>query len=136
MKAVLEYIQAINEIREATLSGKINWVRNRPDSFKFKTMNEDLEDLIIDFSQIGNNFLFSLVKKDFEGSEVLLNIDTSGNEAELNGILEELFETVEYHVDMKNLDSLNRFVNLIKSEKPNSILFEPVSNEGRKNGHH
>jgi len=115
MKATLEYVTALDEIKEATTDGKIKWIRNRPGSFKFKTMNEDLEDLIINFTKIENDYLFSLEKRDFESTQVLLNIDTSSTDSHLVEVLSELYQAVEYRVDLNNLESLNQFVDLIKS---------------------
>jgi len=40
MKATIQYISALEELMTATKSGKINWIRNRPESFKYKIMNE------------------------------------------------------------------------------------------------
>ncbi|MBO6794496.1 MAG: hypothetical protein JJ895_11340 [Balneolaceae bacterium] len=123
MKATIEYIAAIEEIAEATKSGKIKWVRNRPDSFKYKTMNDDLEDMILNFNRFENDYLLTLEKKDFESTEVILNLDTSTTDAELRSVLLELYETIEYHIDLRNLDHLNAFVSLIKSPNKTDQLF-------------
>ncbi len=123
MKATIEYIAAIEEIAEATKSGKIKWGRNRPDSFKYKTMNDDLEDMILNFNRFENDYLLTLEKRDFESTEVILNLDTSTTDEELRTVLQELYETIEYHIDLRNLDHLNAFVSLIKSPTSSDQLF-------------
>ncbi len=127
MKAIKDYTAALYEIQSATLAEKIQWKRTRPDSYTYKTVNKDLEDLIINLQKIENGaapeYLLSLVKKDFETSEVLLNLDTSTNDTDLRESLEELFNFVEYHVDMKSLEGLKDFIEVIKTDdKSNNIL--------------
>ena len=127
MKAIDDYTAALYEIQAATLSEKILWKRTRPNSYTYKTVNSDLEDLILSLQKIENGskpeYLFSLVKKDFENSEVLLNIDTSTTDMELRNSLEELYNFVEYHVDIKSLDGLKDFIDTINQDnKVNSIL--------------
>lgn len=127
MKAIDDYAAALYEVQAATLSEKILWKRTRPDAYTYKTVNGDLEDLILSLQKIsdGSNpqYLFSLIKKDFESSEVLLNLDTSTTDKDLRNSLEELFNFVEYHVDMKSLDGLKDFIDTIKQDSPsNSIL--------------
>ena len=127
MKAIEDYTAALYEIQTATLSEKILWKRTRPNSYSYKTVNSDLEDLILSLQKIENGskpeYLFSLVKKDFESSEVLLNIDTSTTDTGLRSSLEELYNFVEYHVDIKSLDGLKDFIDTIKNDdKSDSIL--------------
>jgi hypothetical protein len=127
MKAIDDYAAALYEVQAATLSEKILWKRTRPDAYTYKTVNSDLEDLILSLQKISNGsnpqYLFSLVKKDFESSEVLLNLDTSTTDSDLRNSLEELYNFVEYHVDMKSLDGLKDFIETIKSDdKSDSIL--------------
>lgn len=127
MKAIDDYAAALYEVQAATLSEKILWKRTRPDAYTYKTVNSDLEDLILSLQKISNGsspqYLFSLVKKDFESSEVLLNLDTSTTDKDLRNSLEELFNFVEYHVDMKSLDGLKDFIETIKNDdKSDSIL--------------
>lgn len=127
MKAIDDYAAALYEIQAATLSEKILWKRTRPNSYTYKTVNGDLEDLILSLQKIENGskpeYLFSLVKKDFETSEVLLNIDTSTTDKSLRNSLEELYNFVEYHVDLKSLDGLKDFIDTIKNDtNSDSIL--------------
>tara|TARA_R110000868_G_scaffold259361_2_gene517167 strand:+ start:36488 stop:36874 length:387 start_codon:yes stop_codon:yes gene_type:complete len=128
MKATQDYSAALYEIQAATLSDKIDWKQNKPDSYTFKTVNNDLEDLILTLQKIEGvgdpNFLFSLVKKDFDSSEVLLNLDSSTNDKGLRSSLEELYNFVEYHVDMKNLDGLKDFIDTIKGDNGNSNILD------------
>ncbi len=127
MKAIDDYSAALYEIQAATISEKIKWKRNRPDSYTFKTVNGDLEDLILTLQRNeGNeksNYLFSLVKKDFETSEVLLNLDSTTTDKCLRDSLEELFNFVEYHVDMRSLDGLKDFIKTINSGNNDSDIF-------------
>lgn len=124
MKATIQYHAALEEIQKATREGKINWIRNRPDSFKYKTMNEDLEDLILNLQKAGEEFYLSLVKKDFESSEVLLNIDTTESDPEIKDALRNLFDTVEYYVDLQSLEGLNQFIDLINNNENKDSLFD------------
>ena len=124
MKATIQYNAALEEIQRATQEGKIKWIRNRPESFKYKTMNDDLEDLILTIQRVGEEYYLSLVKKDFESTEVLLNIDTSETEPDLKIVLEELYNLIEYHVDLQNLDGLNQFIDIINHEKTRKNLFD------------
>ena len=117
MRATQEYINAIYEIQSATLDHKIKWVRNRPDSFKYIVMNEDLEDLILTFQRvetdISEDFYLSLIKKNFETSEILLSIDTSNHE---------------------NLSGLNDFIDIVKSGTSKTSMFDVNPDPVRKNG--
>ena len=123
MKATIQYISALEELITATKSGKINWIRNRPDSFKYKVLNEDLEDLIISFTKIDEDYILTLEKKDFESTQILLSLDTTTTDFELKDNLAEFFESIEYYVDLKNLEGLNQFVDIVKNnEKRESIL--------------
>lgn len=119
MKAIEHYEAALLEIRSATLCGKIIWKRTSPESYSYKLINADLEDLVLSLKKFQTNgspdYLFSLVKKDFDGTEVLLNIDTSSSEKFLKNSLKELFECVEYHVDLRTLDSLKNFIDEVQS---------------------
>ena len=76
MKATIQYISALEELMTATKSGKINWIRNRPESFKYKIMNEDLEDLLISITKLDDDYILTLEKKDFESTQIILNLDT------------------------------------------------------------
>ena len=128
MKAVDNYEAALYEIQTATIAEKIIWKRTSPDSYSYKLVNADLEDLILSFKKFQVNgspdYLFSLMKKDFDGSEVLLNIDTSNTEKHLKNALKELYEFVEYHVDLKGLDSLNSFIDEVHSTKGDSNILD------------
>lgn len=124
MRAKVQYNASLMQIKDATDSGKIKWVRNRPESFKYKTMNEDLEDLVIQITKLHDGFILTLEKKDFEGSEVLLNIDTATNDHQFTGILEELYTSIEYNVDMNNLESLNEFIELVNNENNRKSILD------------
>ncbi|MGB0347726.1 MAG: hypothetical protein ACPGGA_09590 [Balneolaceae bacterium] len=113
MKATIQYISALEELMTATKSGKINWIRNRPESFKYKIMNEDLEDLLISITKLDDDYILTLEKKDFESTQIILNLDTTTTDLDLRDNLSELFETIEYHVDLNNLEGLNQFVKLV-----------------------
>lgn len=113
MKATIQYISALAELMTATKSGKINWIRNRPESFKYKIMNEDLEDLLISITKLDDDYILTLEKKDFESTQIILNIDTTTTDLDLRDNLSELFETIEFHVDLNNLEGLNQFVKLV-----------------------
>lgn len=106
MKATIQYISALEELMTATKSGKINWIRNRPESFKYKIMNEDLEDLLISITKLDDDYILTLEKKDFESTQIILNLDTTTTDLDLRDNLSELFETIEYHVDLNNLEAL------------------------------
>lgn len=126
MKAIDDYLVALQEIKAATLSEKIVWKRNSANSYTFKTVNHDLEDLILTIQKIesGNNFdyLFSLVKQDFDSSEILLSLDTSTNNVELRDELSDLYSFIEYHVDLQNLDGLKDFIDSVNSGDSNSSI--------------
>lgn len=113
MKATIQYISALEELMTATKSGKINWIRNRPESFKYKIMNEDLEDLLISITKLDDDYILTLEKKDFESTQIILNLDTTTTDLDLRDNLSELFEIIEYHVDLNNLEGLNQFVKLV-----------------------
>lgn len=113
MKATIQYISALAELMTATKSGKINWIRNRPESFKYKIMNEDLEDLLISITKLDDDYILTLEKKDFESTQIILNLDTTTTDLDLRDNLSELFEIIEYHVDLNNLEGLNQFVKLV-----------------------
>ncbi len=123
MKAISQYISALEELKNATTSGKIDWIRDDPNTYSYKTMNEDLEDEIITFTRAEIDFKLTLDKKDFESTKSIMNLDTSSFDFELREYLADLFETIEYHVDLKNLEGLNNFVELVTSnEKRQTIL--------------
>ncbi len=123
MKAINQYISALEELKNATTSGKIDWIRDDPNTYSYKTMNEDLEDEIITFTRAEIDFKLTLDKKDFESTKSIMNLDTSSFDFELREYLADLFETIEYHVDLKNLEGLNNFVELVTSnEKRQTIL--------------
>lgn len=127
MKAIDDYMAAIHEIKAATLAEKITWKRNKPNSYVFKTINHDLEDLILSLQRIeakdGFEFMFGLVKKDFDSSEILLNLDTTTNDLDLKEVLCDLYSFVEYHVDIKNLDGLKGFLrSVVNGENEDTIL--------------
>ena len=124
MKATIQYSAALEEIQQATREGKIKWVRNRPDSFKFKTLNDDLEDLILTFQKIENDYYLTLTKKDFENSEVLLNLDSNQLYIDLKDNLRELFDLVEYHVDLQNLEGLTKFLDVVNNSSSKKSLFD------------
>ncbi len=138
MRATQEYINAIYEIQSATLDQKVKWVRNRPDSFKYIVMNEDLEDLILTFQRvetdISEDFYLSLIKKNFETSEILLSIDTSNHDKELKNALMELYSTIDYQVDLQNLSGLNDFIDIVKSGTSKTSMFDVNPDPVRKNG--
>lgn len=126
MKAIDNYSAALYEIQAATLKEKIIWKRIQPNSFSYKIVNHDLEDLILNFKKIEINdkdeYLFSLTKRDFEDSEVLLNLDTSNTDPHLKDALEELYNFVEYHVDLKSLDGLRDFIDTVEKDSSGSIF--------------
>ena len=128
MKAIDDYNAALYEIQAATIAEKIIWKRISADTYHYKTMNDDLEDLILTikkFSVKGSDeYLLSLVKKDFENSEVILNVDTSDSENHLKSSLEELYNSVEYHVDLRSLDGLKNFLKSVKNEKSNGSILD------------
>ena len=124
MKAIAEYTSTLQEIQSATRSGTIRWRRNGSDSFKYQIMNEDLEDLIVNLQKVDDDYYLSLIKKDFESSEVLLNLDTTNWADSLKEALSELYELVEYHVDLQNLEGLNKFIEIIDQEQQKPSLFD------------
>lgn len=124
MKATIHYNNALEEIQQATREGKIKWIRNRPDSFRFKILNEDLEDLILSFQKIEDEYYLSLTKKDFDSSEVLLSLDTNQTDSDLRLSLAELYELVEYQVDMDNLEGLKKFMNVVNGTSSRTSLFD------------
>jgi hypothetical protein len=124
MKATSQYISALEELKNATTSGKINWLRIGSDSYSYKTINDDLEDIIICFTRVDNDFILSLEKKDFESTNSIMNLDTSNTDQELLENLSELFDIVEYHVDLKNLEGLNEFVDLVNKGKTNQSILD------------
>ena len=119
MKAIKDYSAALLEIQTATLSKKIIWERNQPDSYTYKTVNDDLEDLILTLQRVEINDCFeyklSLVKKNFESSNILLTLDTSTTDKNLKASIEELFNYVEYHVDLNSLEGLRSFIDSVKN---------------------
>lgn len=120
MKAINDYTAALFEIQEATITEKIIWKRNSLNSFVYKTVNKDLEDLILTLKRIDgsseNHYMFSLIRKDFESSEVMINLDTSTTDKELQEPLEELYNFIAYHVDIKSLEGLKEFIRTINKE--------------------
>ena len=123
MKATIQYISALDELKEATTSNKIKWNRNGTECYNYKMINEDLEDLIIIFTKRDKDFTLTIEKKDFESTQQILNLDTTTTDSELRDTLSNLFDTVEYQVDINNLEGLNKFVDLVKnSDDQHSIL--------------
>jgi len=124
MKATIQYTSAIEELKNATVAGKIKWVRNRPESFKYKTMNEDLEDLIVNFTKLETDFILTLEKKDFESTQVLMNLDTINSDSDLREALADLYGSIEFHVDLDNLQNLNKFIDLVKNDQHRNSLID------------
>ncbi|GAB5409943.1 MAG: hypothetical protein BalsKO_23080 [Balneolaceae bacterium] len=127
MKAIDDYLAAVQDIKAATLAEKIVWKKNKPNCYVFKTINHDLEDLVLTLQRIdmngGYEYKFGLVKQDFDNIEILLSLDTSTNDVELKKTLCELYNFVEYHVDIKNLDGLREFIDDVNSgENKKTIL--------------
>ncbi|HCD52398.1 MAG TPA: hypothetical protein DEQ34_08120 [Balneolaceae bacterium] len=126
MKATNEYVSTLFELKEATIAENIVWKRLNKDTYTYKVMNDDLEDLIITIKKISDkapgHFVLSLVKKDFESSELLMNLDTTTTNEDLRDQLEELYEFIEYHVDLRSLDGLRSFIDVVNDPKTRTSL--------------
>jgi|GEM_PF-1377036 len=128
MKAIDDYLAAVQDVKAATLTEKIVWIRNKPNNYIFKTINHDLEDLVLSLQRIdvdgGFEYKFGLVKQDFDNIEILLALDTSTNDFELKETLTDLYNFVEYHVDIKNLDGLRDFIDAVNSGINNDTILD------------
>ena len=54
MKATNEYVSTLFELKEATIAENIVWKRLNKDTYTYKVMNDDLEDLIITIKKISD----------------------------------------------------------------------------------
>lgn len=128
MKAIDDYLIAVQDIKAATLGEKIVWKRSKPNCYTFKTINHDLEDLVLSLQRLdvdgGFEYKFNLIKQDFDNSEILLSLDTSSTDIELKEILCDLYKFIEYHVDIKNLDGLRKFIDAVNSGEHNNAFLD------------
>lgn len=128
MKAIDDYTAALSEIQAATLADKMVWRCNRPGLYVHKTMNHELEDLVLTLEKIdspaGTNFQLHLIKKDFETSEVILSIDTSTSDDGLKDSLSDFYNFIEYHVDLKGLVGLKEFISIVNNGTKNDDFFD------------